>query len=192
MMKKIILLHFILGVCLTSFSQNVADVKRKSSKSTDPGEALYQKVIGADFPVSELMTIDNELLNLKSFKGKLVFINFWFKACAPCIAEMKGLKKLYDKFENDSIVFIMISYEPDVIINEVRNKYALDFKMVSIRKDIISKWDIPKGYPTTILLDKTGKIIYGRSGGKSNEETATKDVLEIFGRIIQSNLVTSK
>lgn len=40
---------------------------------------------------------ENEVVfNFKNNKGKVIVVNFWATWCAPCIAEIPSLQKLYD------------------------------------------------------------------------------------------------
>ena len=104
------------------------------------------------------------------------------------MAEMKGLKKLYDQYKSDSTIFIMITFENQKTINEIIERFNLDFKMVSVERNIIDSWLITRGYPTNIVLDKNGKIVYGKSGGMIDEEKSTNDLLNTFGPIIESSI----
>jgi thiol-disulfide isomerase/thioredoxin len=54
---------------------------------------------GKPYPGFFALAGNKEISNI-SLKGKVVFINFWFASCAPCIAEMEDLNKLYNKFKH--------------------------------------------------------------------------------------------
>ena len=53
-------------------------------------------VEGDIFPEIMFRTIDDEILKTEDLKGKLVFYNFYFAACPPCIAQKDGLNELYE------------------------------------------------------------------------------------------------
>ena len=62
--------------------------------------------IGSKFLNMMDKTIDDELLTTKNLKGKVVFYNFYFAFCQPCIAEKEGLKELYETFASDDVLFV--------------------------------------------------------------------------------------
>lgn len=98
-------------------------------------------------------------------KGKVVFINFWASWCPPCRAEMASLENLYRELKNDNrIVFLFMNKDND------RNK-AIEY----LQKNhfsiplFYSAGDVPNEIfsgelPTTIILDKEGKIVLRHEG----------------------------
>ena len=54
--------------------------------------------------------------NLKDFKGKVVFLNFWGTWCPPCRQEWPTIQKLYDgkKDKMDFVLIAMQDKEEDV------------------------------------------------------------------------------
>jgi thiol-disulfide isomerase/thioredoxin len=168
-----------------SDSTQTAEAEYKSRE-----ELFYENMIGQDFAVSSFTTIDNEKLSSSDLRGKVVFLNFWFKNCPPCLAEMEGLKLLEEKYEGDNCTFIMVTYEELGIIKEIQKAHDLRYKMVSVDKDTISSWGI-KGYPSSFVLDKTGKIVYARAGGQVEVQKATAEVLSHVGPEIEAQLELS-
>jgi len=43
-------------------------------------------------------------VNLESFKGKVILINFWATWCGPCRVEIPDLMELQDQYRNDLVV----------------------------------------------------------------------------------------
>ena len=58
--------------------------------------------------------LKNEIIELKNFENKTIYVSFWATWCGPCIAEKPILDKLKEEFKNsDSIVFVDISLDND-------------------------------------------------------------------------------
>lgn len=58
--------------------------------------------------------INNEAVNLESYKNKIIYISFWATWCKPCLEEKPSLEKLKKELnENSELVFIDISLDTD-------------------------------------------------------------------------------
>src|SRR3989442_7817469 len=55
--------------------------------------------------------LDGTEVPLESFKGQVVFLNFWATWCMPCRVEMPGIGKLHAAL-NDEVTFACVSDEP--------------------------------------------------------------------------------
>ncbi|MFD2744314.1 MULTISPECIES: TlpA family protein disulfide reductase [Sphingobacterium] len=56
-------------------------------------------------------TVDEEVVTLKSMRGKYVYIDLWATWCAPCKAEIPHLRKLEEKYKGKNIQFVSISLD---------------------------------------------------------------------------------
>lgn len=153
----------------------------------DKEEVWYKSMFGKDFAASNFTTIDNEEINEGDLRGKVVFLNFWYKKCPPCIAEMEGLQELHKKYASDKSVFLMVTWENAEIIQAIQHEYDLSYKMVSVDKDSISKWGI-RGFPSSIVLNSSGTVVYARVGAQDIVEKATEEVMKKFGPVIAQQL----
>ncbi len=107
---------------------------------------------------------DGSTLNFEEYKGKVVFVNLWATWCAPCIAEMPSIQKLYDKVDSDDIKFVMISLD---------NSESKARKFVAKKGFTFPTYakppSLPKVYqtasiPTTFVISKEGQIVSRKVG----------------------------
>ena len=147
-LKFLIIFLYLLTINL-SYSIEPPDIKniviKKDFKS-------YENVVFKD--------INNEDINLETFRGKLVMLNFWATWCLPCIEEMPLLDSLQsnNSLNNLKILPINISQEN---LKKIKSFYKrLDIKNLEIyyapSTKIASKFSL-RGIPTSILIDKNGK-----------------------------------
>lgn len=75
--------------------------------------ATAQIDVGDTIPSIALKSISNTEVNITSFKGKYVLIDFWASWCGPCRLGNKKLVKLHNEVSSDKIEIIGISIDTD-------------------------------------------------------------------------------
>lgn len=132
----------------------------------------------------ELTTTDGRKIKLSDLKGKVVLLDFWATWCSPCVESIPILKNLYDKYEDQGFEILYISADSPAEIYKVRpfsQKYEIDFPV--LLAEGVQHLYQAKSFPTTIIIDKKGKIKLREVGFNRYEsprkfETAIKLLLE--------------
>lgn len=100
-----------------------------------------------------------------SLKGKVVFVNFWASWCPPCRAEMPSLNNLYKKLKDDNrFVFLFMNEDEDkkkAIQYLDKNNFIIPLYE---RSGNVSNEIFSGTLPTTIVLNKQGKIVLKHEG----------------------------
>lgn len=95
--------------------------------------------------------------NLSDFHGKVIFLNHWGSWCPPCRLEMPSIQALYDTY-GDQVEFVMIASERRRGAHiPYLEKEGYTFP-VYLPKSPISTEMKARAFPTTIIVDKQGKI----------------------------------
>jgi thiol-disulfide isomerase/thioredoxin len=142
--------------------------------------------IGKPYPSFSFAT-DGKVFNNDLLKGKTVFINFWFEACAPCIAEFGALSEVYQKLkDNKNFEFISFTFETPEKIKKVKEKYPLPYTVISIDRKECYRLNLNNGFPANMILDSTGAIKYMSFGGNTDKAIASKYAMEnIYPEIVK-------
>lgn len=122
---------------------------------------LSEEKLNASFISHE----DGLSLEIDELKGKVVFINFWATWCPPCLAEMPSIQHLYDRLKsNPEVVFLMVEIEgaKEETISFLE-KNNLDLPVFYPTSQIPKSW-LGGSIPTTIILDKEGKVAAKQEG----------------------------
>ena len=103
--------------------------------------------------------IDGKFYSNDSLQNKITFVSFWFSACLPCVNEFEDLKKLYSKY-NDSkgFQFLSFTFDSEKEAAKTKQAYNLPYSIIILSDSICTKLSFGKGYPTNIILNKSGKI----------------------------------
>ena len=118
-----------------------------------------------------LGTTNQDAFNPDSLEGNIVLLEFWFKGCGACIAAVPKLNSIYKKYKNQNFKVLGIEYlekhSIDVLrtyIKESDKSYPNLFE----GKAFAAEYGV-LGAPTIMILDKTGKILYLKSGLNESE-----------------------
>ena len=123
------------------------------------------KLKGKPFPDFRLTDLSGTTHTSESIKGKVVVINLWFTACAPCIHEMPELNKIVGEYkENEDVLFLAFALDPKSRVDKFLKKYKFDYNIIPDSQEYITKKLNPPGYPTHIVLDKNSNVVFLFSG----------------------------
>lgn len=144
-----------------------------------------EKFAGKEYPRFFIKLPDASSFSNTDLTDHTVFINFWFEACAPCMAEMEGLNELYAKLAgNPNFKFVSFSFDPDSTIQRLVEQLNIKYKVIHLDKAECYRLNFQSGFPSSFILDKKGKISYYKMGGVLDKEKATKAIMtEIYPKI---------
>jgi len=120
-------------------------------------------------PTFALTDINGQPHNLAALRGKVVVLNFWFIKCAPCQQEMPALKQLtVDYRANSEVVFISLARDEVAHLRRyVASKGDFGFTVLPLPQTLAQAFGIT-GYPTTVVIDQSGRYVYDNEGYAGN------------------------
>ena len=131
---------------------------------------------GNNPPQFELKNLNGEVASLASFKGKTVLLNFWASWCGPCRQEMPLLDAMSQRYSAAGFVLLGIDVEEDntdakKIVKDLKISYPILFDT----ENKVSKLYSVETMPTTVMVDKKGKIRFINHGYKAGDENKYRD-----------------
>lgn len=147
-----------------------AEIKKDAAKNESPNSSfLFTNAEGRTMSTAEL-------------KGKVVLVNFWASWCPPCRAEMPSLEALYKKLgKDDRYVFLFINEDEDqakaiAYLKKDKLTIPLYTRSGNIPDELFSGT-----LPTTIVLNKEGKIVFKHKGvANYNTDSFLKQLQELL------------
>ena len=142
---------------------------------------------GEAAPDFTLRDIDGKEVQLQSFKGKVVMVNFWATWCGPCKLEMPHLDKMDREYEDKGFEVISISTDDARAASKVkplikRGGYGFT---VLLDKDttVVAQYNPAKTLPYNALIDREGRIHKVYQGYNPGDEVEMrKDVEELLAK----------
>jgi peroxiredoxin len=138
---------------------------------------------GKTLPDFSATTMDGKTYTNETLKGKVVLVNFWFIACAPCVAEIPTFNELTKTF-GDDLVILSFATDKEDRLKEFMTKRPVNFPVVaSADKFVDEVFKLDFGFPTNILLNKNGEIADFSIGGATDEAGLTQQHERLLKKI---------
>ncbi|MBA61485.1 MAG: hypothetical protein CMJ76_03880 [Planctomycetaceae bacterium] len=136
-------------------------------------ETIAERIAAENLPAEEsfpfdfsLTSINDKPLSLADYKGKVVIVDFWGTWCPPCRAEIPSFIKLQEEFGEQGFQMIGLNYEGGSAISDkekVKNYVSSEgINYPCALGDDATQQQVPdfNAYPTTLFIDKKGKVRY--------------------------------
>lgn len=123
----------------------------------------------------EKKDLQGNMVDLSAYLGQVVVLNFWFTKCPPCKAEIPFLNRLAAQYQGQGVQFLALTFDPAEVVQPFIDQHPFDFQIIPDAREVIKDFEIIV-YPTTVVLDKNGKIVHTIMGGAPNivEELSQK------------------
>jgi thiol-disulfide isomerase/thioredoxin len=138
-------------------------------------------------PVSFTGTLqDGSTVSSKQYAGKVLVVNFWYAGCPPCRVEAPDLESLSKKYAAQGVQFLGVNlYDSAQTAESFEKDKGVTYPSVLDRDTgsvllAFSKTVPPKATPTTLVVDKKGRVaarILGAIPGKSILDTLISDAV---------------
>jgi thiol-disulfide isomerase/thioredoxin len=143
----------------------VASFEELSAPQAAPAPESKVKV-GDPAPVAKLKDLDGKEVDLASYKGKVVVIDFWATWCPPCRKGLPLLQQFADQMkDNDKVVICPVSTRENAKGDELK-KAITDFwsqqkftmkTLVDADSAFISAYGF-EGIPAFVIIGPDGKL----------------------------------
>lgn len=122
-------------------------------------------------------TTNGTPISSKDFLGNVVVVNFWFAACPPCRYEAPDLSDLATTYANDGVQFLGVNvYDGLAGAQSFEKSFGIPYPSVldaddgAVRLSFANELP-PNGVPTTLILDRKGRVAARVSGAIMDRAT---------------------
>ena len=140
-----------------------------SAHADEDGGTLVGKPAPLDFTLKDMNGVD---VQLASFKGKVIVLNFWATWCGPCKAEIPDLVSLQTQYASDLVVLgISVDDTPEKM-KPYAEQYKVNYPLLvgNGRADVQDAYGPLWGIPVSVIIDREGNVAKKHSGIASREQ----------------------
>ena len=107
-------------------------------------------------------TLGGAAVSDSTLRGSVVLVNFWATWCLPCRVEMPLLQAMENRHGKEGLVVLGFSVDrtgSDVVATFLRER-NITYPVAIVGRDVETDFGGVQGYPTSVLLDRTGRVRY--------------------------------
>jgi len=133
-------------------------------KSAPAAQTATGIEIGAVMPDYSATWLDGSKFELATTRDKVVLLNLWATWCGPCRYEIPELQRLHAKFQAKGFEVIGVSVDESGVesVKQFVAEQKMTYPVVLDPEGKLGAILQTSVLPTTVLLDRSGKIIWKR------------------------------
>ena len=123
----------------------------------------------------------NKTFDLRDYKGKIVVLDFWYKACQPCVEAIPSLKVIKRKFKPKNVEVLGVNPVDTDSIKQKKLRDFIDYKEINY-PTILTERQITQdfkvhAFPTLYIINEQGEIVFSKVGYTEDQEEILEGVL---------------
>lgn len=183
-MKKVLLIVVAIALaCSRESGPRIVrvDKKAKPAKRGEETAAVPSTDVGATMPPFRATMLDGSPFDLAAERGKhVVFLNVWATWCGPCRFEIPELEKMRAKYGPRGFEVVGVSVDENGLeaVKPFAKEQKISYPMVIDPSGKIANLLQTTVLPTSVLIDRDGKIVWRRIGALMGPEPALDTAIE--------------
>ena len=163
MNKKIILPAIIALIAL------VAGIFVQRAAQTPVESVTAQPALDFSFP-----DVNDKMLAISDWRGKVLVINFWATWCAPCLQEIPEFMKLQAEYQARGLQFIGVAIDEKQPVQAYLQRIDINYPVMLAGDAGIALsqqlGNVINAVPFTLIVNQAGQIVYRQPGELSNAQ----------------------
>ncbi len=137
---------------------------------------------GEQAPLFTLPNIESDKqIALESYKGKVVYLDFWASWCKPCIQSFPELDRIYKKYNKQGFEIVAVNLDNKKSKAEAfLTKHPINYQILHDKSFKVSRLYDVSVMPTGYFIDKTGKVRAIHHGYNKGDEVNIEKAVKLL------------
>jgi cytochrome c biogenesis protein CcmG, thiol:disulfide interchange protein DsbE len=126
------------------------------------------RAMAAAFSEKDIST--GETVSLERYRGRVIMLNFWGPWCPPCRAEVPDFEDLQAEHAKQIVIIGAAVFSSYASVEQFSKDYAINYPLIWGSYELMEKYGQVSAVPTTIIIDRKGRIAERVVGSRSREQ----------------------
>ncbi len=134
---------------------------------------LFRPVVFCALFITQMPAVlaDDPLLDLNSYRGKVVYLDFWASWCIPCKVSFPWMQKMQSRYQAQGLQIVTVNLdENQADADAFLKEFSVNFEVIRDPKGELAEQYSLKGMPTTVLFDSEGNQVARHVGFRRSDE----------------------
>jgi thiol-disulfide isomerase/thioredoxin len=120
-------------------------------------------------------------LDLDSFRGRVVYLDFWASWCAPCRQSFPWMQTLKDTYQRQGLAVVAINLDHDrADAEQFLQRFHPDFAVQFDPQGTVAERFKVAGMPTSVIIDRHGVPRFTHIGFRPADREAYEHELRVL------------
>ena len=134
--------------------------------------------VGAEATALTGTLLDGTDAALADYEGQVVYLDFWYIGCGPCMRAMPHLAEMQEEFGPEGFTVLGVNHHQDAATVQ---RY-LNYRKLNIPQMILDS--LPEGYPvraypTWFVLDREGHVAHRDMGYGEDTDAVLDSIVRV-------------
>ena len=154
----------------TASTATTATTATTAAQTADVGQAM---------PAYTTDYLDGKKFDIAAERGNVVFLNLWATWCGPCRFEIPELQAMHQKYASRGFKVVGISLDDTGVdgVKQFVSKHSMTYPIAYDPEGKIATIFQSSVLPTSVIVDRSGQIVWKKFGAVSTEDPSLKEAL---------------
>ena len=169
--------------CSDFVGKRAATTEKKTAEEKKPGASFELKqAVGRAMPAFSLKDANGQVVRPADYKGKVVLLDFWATWCGPCKLEIPWFIDFERQFKDQGFAVVGVSMDEDGwnAIKPYVQSMKMNYRVLLGNDDVSTAYGGLDALPTTLLIDRQGKIASVHEGVTMGKEDFKNAIVQLL------------
>ena len=165
------------GVAILAVGMYLATRHRSRPAELTPSNIAATRPFAPEFSLTDL---SGQKLDLSTYRGRVVLLDFWATWCGPCRTEIPRFVDLQSKYQDQGLQIIGISLDDDPKpVRVFYQQFKMNYPVAIGDANLAERYGGILGLPVTFLIDRDGRI-YAKHVGETDVSIIEHEIKSLF------------